>query len=337
MAHDSGRPGAVSRRVLFGASAALGAGLLPGAARAQGFPTQPVRVIVPFAAGGGVDIVARLLMEPMRERLGQPIIVENRAGAGGQIGANAVVRATPDGHTILLSSAGEVALAPSLYGDRLPYNPATGLAPITLVVAIPNVLVVGADVPARNMGELLALARARPGELTYATAGVGNLQHLNGELFNRVARADTRHVPYRGTGPALQDVLAGRVTMTYAGLPALLPLIREGRLRALGVTSRTRMEAIPDVPAIAEHPELTAYELTNWFAAFAPAGTPEAALDRLHAAITASLGIPDVARQLNAQGAIPSPMPRAEFARFVAAETEKLTRIVRDANIRLES
>lgn len=333
------RRGLMAMAASGAASALLGATgpLLPRSALAQAdFPNHPIRIVVPFAAGGGVDIVARLMAEPMREQLGQPVVVENRGGAGGQIGAQAVARAPADGYTILLASAGEIAVAPQLYGNRLPYDPAKELAPVTLAVRVPNLLVVGANVPARNAAELIELARRQPGELSYATAGVGNLQHLNGELFDRLAKVETVHIPYRGTGPALADVAAGRVTMTYAGAPAMLPLIREGKLRPIGLTSRTRMESLGDIPALAETPALAEYELVNWYGLFAPAGTPAPALQRLHAAAAAALRDPEVVRKLAEQGAEAAPMDPAEFGAFVAAETEKLGRIVREADIRPE-
>lgn len=326
-----------SRRALVAATHAALLGTAARGGHAQGgFPDRPVRVVVPFAAGGGVDIVARLLAEPVRAVLGQPVVVENRGGAGGQLGVQAVVAAPADGYTVLLASAGEVAAAPALYGSRLPYDPGRDLVPVTLAVRVPNLLVVGAGVPARSTAELVALARARPGALSYASSGVGNLQHLNGELFNRMAGVETEHVPYRGTGSTLADVAAGRVTMTFAGAPALLPLIRDGRLRPLGVTSRGRMASLPDIPALAEYPPLAEYDLVNWYGLFAPAGTPAPVLERLHAAAVAALRDAVVVRRLAEQGAEAAPMTPDAFLAFVTAEAAKLGRIVREAGIRAE-
>ena len=265
------------------------------------------------------------------------MVVENRGGAGGQLGAQAVAKAPPDGTALLLASAGEIAAAPALYGDRLPYDPARDLVPITLAVRVPNLLVVSASVPARSAAELIALAKRAPGTLSYASSGVGNLQHLNGELFDRLAGVETVHVPYRGTGSTLADVAAGRVSMTYAGAPALLPLIRDGQLRALGVTSRARVATLPEVPALSETPALAAYELVNWYGLFAPAGTPAPVLERLHAVASAALRDPDLVRRLAEQGAEASPMTPDAFRAFVAAETEKLGRLVREAGIRPEN
>ncbi|MBP0495521.1 tripartite tricarboxylate transporter substrate binding protein [Roseomonas sp. SG15] len=334
-----------SRRLLLRAVAAgvPGLALLPASrAWAQpGYPERPVRIVVPFAPGGGVDIVARLLAEPMRAALSPggavPLVIENRGGAGGQLGAQAVAKAAPDGYTILLASAGEIAAAPALYGVNLPYDPIQDLIPITLVVRVPNLLVVASTVPARSAAELIELARRQPGALSYASSGVGNLQHLNGALFNSLARVDTVHVPYRGTGSTLADVAAGRVSMTYAGAPALLPLIRDGKLRPLGVTSRTRIPGLPDIPALSETPALSSYELVNWYGLFAPAGTPAPALERLHAAATQALRHSDLIRKLAEQGAEAAPMPADEFRAFVSAESTKLARLIREAEIRPEN
>lgn len=334
-----------ARRRLFHAAAAAAFGLAlaaPSSSRAQSrYPDRPVRLIVPFAPGGGVDIVARLLAEPMRMALSEggavPLVIENKGGAGGQLGAQTVTQAPADGYTILLASAGEIAAAPSLYGKNLPYDPSRNLAPITLVVRVPNLLVVSSSVPARTAAELIELARKDPGGLSYASSGVGNLQHLNGELFNRLAKIDTIHVPYRGTGSTLGDVAAGRVSMTYAGAPALLPLIRDGKLRPLGVTSRERLPSLPEVPALSETPALAAYDLPNWYGLFAPAGTPAPVLERLHAAATKALQDPELIRKLAEQGAEAAPMSPDAFRAFVAAETGKLGQLIRDADIRPEN
>jgi tripartite-type tricarboxylate transporter receptor subunit TctC len=315
---------------------------LPFQAQAQSsFPERPIRLIVPFAAGGGVDIVARLLAEHMRTTLSPDgavsLVVENKGGAGGQIGAHAVAKAPPDGYTILLASAGEIAAAPALYGQKLPYNPATDLVPITLAVRVPNLLVVSSSIPARSAAELIELAQQQPGTLTYASSGVGNLQHLNGELFNRLARVEIIHVPYRGTGSTLADVATGRVSMTFAGAPALLPMIRDGKMRPLGVTSRNRVPSLPDVPALSETPALASYELVNWYGLFAPAGTPAPVLEQLHTAATSALRDPELIRKLAEQGAEAAPMAPEEFRAFVAAESAKLTQLIREADIRPEN
>ena len=299
-------------------------------------PDRPVRILVGFAAGGGTDIVARLMAEPMRAALGQPVVIETRAGGSGQVAALAAARAAPDGTTLLLATAGEIVTAPLLSPGRLPYDPARDLMPITNAVRVPNLLVVGAGVPAGNAAELLALARAQPGALTYGSSGIGNLAHLNGELINRMAGVQMTHVPYRGAAAAIADVVAGRVTMMFAGAPALMPLVREGRLRVIGVTSARRLGALPELPALAETPALAGYALENWFGLFAPAGLPAGVSQALHAAATSALRDAEVVRRLGEQGVEPDPGTPAEFAAFVAAEGRKLAAIIRDANITLE-
>lgn len=299
-------------------------------------PDRPVRILVGFAAGGGTDIVARLMAEPMRAALGQPVVIETRAGGSGQVAALAAARAAPDGTTLLLATAGEIVTAPLLSPGRLPYDPARDLVPITNAVRVPNLLVVGAGVPAGNAAELLALARAQPGALTYGSSGIGNLAHLNGELINRMAGVQMTHVPYRGAAAAIADVVAGRVTMMFAGAPALMPLVREGRLRVIGVTSARRLGALPELPALAETPALAGYALENWFGLFAPAGLPAGVSQALHAAATSALRDAEVVRRLGEQGVEPDPGTPAEFAAFVAAEGRKLAAIIRDANITLE-
>lgn len=299
-------------------------------------PDRPVRILVGFAAGGGTDIVARLMAEPMRAALGQPVLIETRAGSSGQIAALAAARAAPDGTTLLLATAGEIVNAPLLSPGRLAYDPARDLAPITNAVRVPNVLVVGAGVPAGNAAELLALARAQPGALTYGSSGVGNLAHLNGELINRLAGVQLTHVPYRGAAAAIADVVAGRVTMMFSGLPVLMPLVREGRLKIIGVTSATRLAALPDVPALAETPALAGYELENWFGLFAPAGLTADMTAAIHAAAVGALRDADVARRMAEQGVQPDPGTPSQFAAFLARESTKLAEIIRAANITLE-
>lgn len=323
----------IDRRTLL--MAATGAALAGRGARGQGggYPDRPVRVVVGYAPGGGVDIVARLLAEPLRVALGQPLIVENRPGASAMIGAQAVARAAPDGHTLLMAAAGEIAANPALFKQRMTYDPARELAPVSLVATVPNVLVVNPRVPVRTPAELVAHARANPGKLSYASSGIGNPQHLAGELLNRMAGADILHVPYRGAAPALTDVAAGRVTMNFSSLGPALPLIQDGKLRAVAVTSRERMPQLPEVPALAEAPGLAEYELLNWFGLFAPAATPAPVVARLHETVTAALRDPGLAAKLAEQGAIPRAMGPAELRAFAEAETRKFTRIIEDANI----
>ncbi|MBR0646814.1 tripartite tricarboxylate transporter substrate binding protein [Plastoroseomonas hellenica] len=323
-----------TRRALLAATAAA----LPlSAARAQrAWPERPIRMLVGYAPGGGVDIVARLLAEPLRAALGQPVLVENRPGAGAMIAAQAVARGADDGHTLLMAAAGEIAVNPSLFKQRMTYDPARELQGVALVAAIPNVIVAHPSVPARSPAELLAYARANPGKLSFASAGIGNPQHLAGEMLNRMAGTDILHVPYRGSAPALTDVAAGRVTLNFSSLGAALPLIRDGRLHAIAVTSRERMPQLPEVPALAETPGLESYELVNWFGLFAPAAMPAANVERLHATVAAALRDRDMASKLAEQGGLIRPMSAAEFRSFVGEETRKFARIVEEADIRPE-
>jgi tripartite-type tricarboxylate transporter receptor subunit TctC len=318
----------------------LSALAFPALARAQGRSDQPIRIIVPFPPGGGVDIVARLLARPMRAALGLPITVENHPGAAGQIGTQWVAHAAPDGTTLLLCSAGEVAVASHVashrQGDHRGYDLVKGLTPVTLVTRIPNVLFVQPALPARTPAELIALAKAQPGRLAFSSSGIGNLQHLNGELFNRLAGVEIMHVPYRGTAPALAEVAAGRITMTFCSLAAALPFLRRGQVRALAVTSRTRLAVLPAVPALAETPALANYDLVNWFGLFAPGGTPSDCVAELHEAAAGALRDPALVAKLAAEGAEAAPMTPTEFADFIAGERAKLDRVIHATNIHLE-
>jgi tripartite-type tricarboxylate transporter receptor subunit TctC len=303
-------------------------------ARAQGqYPDRPVKAIVGYPPGGGVDIVARLMAEAMRARLGQPMIVENRPGASAMIGAQAVAKAPSDGYTILFAAAGEVAVNPSLYRDRITYDAAKELAPVALCGTVPCVVVVPSSLPIRTPAELIAYARTKKGELSFSSSGIGNPQHLAGELMNHMAGTDVLHVPYRGSAPAVTDVASGRVTMSFSSLGAALPLIESGKIRAVAVTSRDRMPQLPDVAPLRDAPGMENYELINWFGLFAPSGMPTAALERLAGAADAALAEPALAAKLVEQGIIPRRLAPEAFRAFVREETEKFATIIRDARI----
>jgi tripartite-type tricarboxylate transporter receptor subunit TctC len=262
------------------------------------------------------------------------VIVDNVPGASGMIGAQRVARADPDGYTLLLAAAGEIAVNPHL--KKLSYDPQRDLAPIGLVARVPNVLAVGGGTPFRTLDDFLAAAKAAPGTLTYATSGVGNPQHLAGALFDKLAGVETIHTPYRGAAQQIADVVGGHVDATYASLAAILPFIQEGRARAIAVTSAQRLPALPDVPALAEHPGLAGYEVVNWFGLFAPAGTPQPVVDRLNAALRGSLDKPTTRARLEGLGILPSPDTPSEFAAFVSSETSKFGRIIEQAQIKEE-
>ena len=319
--------------------AAAGLALIAGPARAQGgYSDRPIRILVGYPAGGGVDIVARLFGEPMKATLGQSVIVENRAGASAMIAAGAVAKSPPDGLTLLMAASGEVAINQHLYKDKMSYDPLRELAPVALVGIVPCVVVVAAQTPVRNAAELIAYARANRGKLSFSSSGIGNPQQLAGELMNSMAGTDVLHVPYRGSAPAVTDVATGAVTMSFSSLAAALPLIQDGRLRAVAVTSRERMPQLPDVAPLAEAaPELKGYELLNWFGMFAPAATPEPIIARLNEIVATGLRDKSIAEKLEVQGIVPRIMTPAQYRAFVAAETEKFGKVVAQANIKLEN
>jgi tripartite-type tricarboxylate transporter receptor subunit TctC len=321
------------------AAAAFALAVTPHVVRAQGvYPDRPIRILVGYPAGGGVDIVARLLGETMKQALGQPVIVENRTGASGMIASNAVAKATPDGLTLLMAASGEVAINQHLYKDKMSYDPLRELTAVALVGIVPCVVVVAAGTPVKNSAELIAYARANRGKLSFSSSGIGNPQQLAGELMNFMAGTDVLHVPYRGSAPAVTDVATGAVTMSFASLAAALPLMQDGRLRAVAVTSRERMPQLPDVPTLSEGaPELKNYELLNWFGMFAPAGTPEPVVNRLNEVLNGGLREKSIADNLIGQGIVPRLMSASEYRAFVAAEAEKFGKIVEQANIKLQN
>jgi tripartite-type tricarboxylate transporter receptor subunit TctC len=317
---------------------AAGAAFLAGNARAQGYPDRPIRILIGYPAGGGVDLVARLLGEPIKATLGQPVIVENRPGASAMLAAQAVATAPPDGHTLLMAAAGEIATNQHLYKERMTYDPLRQLAPVALVGIVPCVVVVAATTPVHTPAELIAYARANRGKLSFSSSGVGNPQQLAGELMNTMAGTDVLHVPYRGSAPAVTDVAVGAVTMSFSSLAAALPLIQDGRLRAVAVTSRERMPQLPDVASFAEAvPELKDYELLNWFAMFATGGTPEPVIARLNQIANTALRDRAIVDKLEVQGIVARPMGPAEFRAFVAVEAAKFGKVIAQANIRVEN
>ncbi len=318
-------------------SASVAGAVRPAAAQAN-YASQPIRVLVGYAAGGGVDIVARLLQEPMRAALGQPIIIENRTGASAMIATGAVAKAPADGYTLLMAASGEVAINHFLFKDKMPYDPTKELVPIALIGIVPCVVVVAAATPVHNPKELIAYIKANPDKLSFSSSGVGNPQQLAGELMNTMAGTKVLHVPYRGSAPAVTDVATGAVTMSFSSLAAALPLIDAGKLRAVAVTSRERMPQLPDVPPLSEGaPGLAGYELLNWFALFGTAGTPPDIVHRLNGIVNTALKDPAISSKLLPQGIVPKPMNAAEFKAFVAAETDKFGKIVQQADIKLNN
>jgi tripartite-type tricarboxylate transporter receptor subunit TctC len=324
------------RNFLATAASLAAAGKLNPAFAQAAYPDHPIRIIVGYAAGGGVDIVARLLGEPLRAELGQTVIVENRTGASAMIASNTVAKATPDGYTLLAAASGEVAINQHLFKDKMTYDASRELTPLALVGIVPCVVVVAEATPVHNPKELIAYAKANPGKLTFSSSGVGNPQQLAGELMNSMAGTNVLHVPYRGSAPAVTDVATGAVTMSFSSLAAALPLINGGKLRAVAVTSKERMPQLPDVPPLSEgSPGLAGYELLNWFGLFVTAGTPPAVVNRLNGIINKALKDPAIADKLMVQGIVPKPMTAAEYRIFVDSETAKFGRIVQAANIKV--
>jgi tripartite-type tricarboxylate transporter receptor subunit TctC len=329
-----------TRRLLAVVTASAGAcaGAAGGAvrtARAQAaFPDQPVRLVVPFAPGGPADTIARLLGRAMSARLGQPVVVDSRSGAGGVVGVESVARARPDGHTLVLGSTGALVVLPHLM-PRMPYDPARDLAPVSLVVEVPQLLVVGRSLRVTTLRALLDEAKRRPGQLTYGSAGNGSTPHLAAELLRLRAGIDLTHVPYRGAAPAVTDLLAGQIDMMLADLPVLLPHVRGGAVTALGVAARERSPALPDVPTLAEA-GLAGAESETWYGLLAPAGTPPERIATLQRAAAAALEDPETRRALVEQGGRPVGSTPEEFAAFLRRETAKWGEVVRAANIRLE-
>jgi tripartite-type tricarboxylate transporter receptor subunit TctC len=303
-------------------------------AHAQPYPAKPVRVVVPYPPGGGNDTLGRLFAAKLSERMGQSFVVENRPGAGTMIGTEAAAKSTPDGYTILLSSIATHALSPNLYA-RVPYDPIKDFAPITLLGIAPTVMVVNKDLAARTLGELVSLAKAQPGNFTYASGGNGTPPHINGEVFKSVAGVDLLHVPYKGGGPALADLIAGRVHVMLDTAASAMPHVRGGRLRALAISAPQRSPEYPDVPTFAEA-GLPQYETNAWYSMHAPAGTPPDIVRRLNSELVAILRDPDILARFKQLSTEPVGNSPEEFGAFVRAELDKYARIIKAANIRLD-
>jgi tripartite-type tricarboxylate transporter receptor subunit TctC len=322
------------RRHLLGlACATLASAAWPGLARAQGFPSRPLTLIVPLAAGGTTDILGRLMGKQLGSRLGVAAVVENKAGAGGNIGAAQVAKAAADGHTLLVGTVGTHAINQALY-RKLPYDPVKDFAPVALIATLPNVLVVHPSLPVRSVKELITHAKAHPG-LTYASSGNGTSIHLSGAMFEQMAGVQLQHVPYRGSAPAVADLIGGQTAMMFNNLPSALPHIKSGALRAIAVTSARRSPVLPEVPTIAES-GVPGFDASSWFGLWVPAATPAAVLSRLVAEAQASLGDAEAQRVMSEQGAEPGRMSLEEFAAFLRQEAGKWAQVVRKANVSLE-
>ena len=316
-----------SRLLLVAALACCASG-----AAAQNFPTRAVRIVVPYSPGGGLDVTARIVAPKLSELLRQNVIVDNRPGAGGTLGTEQVTKSPGDGYTLLLAGRGPIAAAPFTY-PNLPYSPAKDIATVTRAVTFPYILVVHPLVPARNARELIALAKARPGELNMASGGAGGGQHIAGELFNSLAHTKMTHIPYKGTGPATIDLMGGHADLGFLD-PAVLPQVQAGKLRALGVSSKKRYEPHPEIAPIHES-GLPGYDWDTWYALFAPAGTPANVVARINEAMGQALASPDVRQKLLAAGLVAAHSSPEDLRRSVEQDTKMLARLIKEANIKL--
>jgi len=304
--------------------------VLCGGAHAQ-YPTKPIRMIVPYAAGGTTDVLARIMADKLTQALGQTVLVEIKPGAGGTVGAEAAAKSAPDGYTIVMGAPGSHSTATSLYA-KLPYDPVKDFAPIIHVANVPNSIVVNPSVPVKSVAELIAYAKVHPGELTYGSAGTGATTHLTGELFALQAGVKLTHIPYKGSGQAMIDLLGGQIQMMFENLPGAANQIRTGKIRGLAVTSLKRSPAFPDLPAVSE--TLPGFEVVAWFGLFAPAGTPGAIIARLNAECDKALHLPEVREKIAAAGSDPIGGTPEDMARFLAADIAKWVRVTREAGIR---
>ncbi len=306
----------------------------PHAAAADAYPAKPIRFVVAFPPGGGTDIIARSIAQKLAERIAQQVVVDNRPGAGGNIGTDIVAKSAPDGYTMLMGSAGPLAINASLFA-KMPFDPVRDLAPVTLAASTPNVLVLHPSLKAATVKELIALARARPGEINFASSGHGTPAHLAGELFNSMAGVKMVHVPYKGAAPALADLLGGQVQLMFSTMPPALPHVKDGKLRALAVTSAKRSPAAPELPTVDEI-ALPGFEANTWHGVVVPAGTPETIVARLNREIVAILHLPEVAERLSGQGAEPVGSTPEEFAAYIRSETVKWAKVVRESGAKAE-
>jgi tripartite-type tricarboxylate transporter receptor subunit TctC len=316
-------------------TAALLAALAPAQwAVAQSYPTKPIRWIVTYPPGGPTDVVARAIGAKLTEAWGQQIIIDNRAGAGGMIGTELGARAAPDGYTLLFGTSAGMTINPALQ-SKLPYDPVKDFAPVSLLVINPQLLVLNPTVPANSVKELVALAKAKPGQLNYASVGQGSPNHLGMELLKALTGTNIVHVPYKGTGPAITDLLGGQVQLMFNSMPTVLPLVRSGKLRALAVGSTQRISAIADIPTVAES-GVPGFENVTWYGMFAPAKTPREIVNKLNAQVVRILAEPDMAQRLSSQGAEPRSSTPDELAKFMRVEFERWAKVIKSAGVKVE-
>jgi tripartite-type tricarboxylate transporter receptor subunit TctC len=319
----------LQRAAFFAVLALTAAGAL-----AQTYPTKPIRLVVPFPPGGTTDILAREVGQTLSAALGQPVVIDNRPGAAGNIGSELVAKSAPDGYTLLMATVGTHAINPSLYA-KLPYDHVADFAPVILVASVPNVLEVTPSLPVHSVADLIKLAKQEPGRINFASSGSGTSIHLSGELFKTMAGVNMTHVPYKGSAPALTDLIGGQVQVMFDNLPSSLQQIKAGKLRAIAVTSAQRAPALPDVPTIAES-GLPGFEATSWFGVVAPAGTPPAIVARLNADVNQWLQTPEAKEKLLAQGAAAAGGSPEQFAAYIRAETEKWAKVVKASGAKVD-
>lgn len=308
----------------------LSGAMLVGAAAAQTYPVKPVRIVVPFAAGGGVDVTARILAQGLSERLGQTVLVENRTGASGIIGTEFVARSAPDGYTLLVGTQTTQAVVPAMY--KTSYDGARDFTPMTVIATSPLLIVVHPSLPVKNVKELIALARARPGQLTFGAASGGS-PHMAGELFKLTAKVDMLFVPYKGEGPAVSDAMGGQISMVFSNLPVVLPLARSGRLRGIAVTSAQRVSTAAEFPTVAES-GLPGFEANTWFGCLAPAGTPADIINKLNAESARALNVPAVKERMAGMGLFVVANKPGEFSDLLKREIPRWAKVVRDSGVR---
>ncbi len=323
------------KKLLFQAFLSLGLviGLMPSVL-AQGYPNKSIRIIVPFPPGGGNDVIGRIIAQKLTERLGQQVVVDNRAGANGIVGLQALMQAPPDGYTIAVAAAGPMAVNPSLY-EKLPYDSLKDFSYITNMVIFPLILVTHPSVPAKTTQDLINLAKAKPKQLFYGTPGSGNSAHLAGELLNSMANVQTVHVPYKGQGPAMADLVAGQVQMMFASIPSVLPQVKSGQVNAIAMGSAKRVPSLPEIPTLSES-GVPGFEAYSWAGMLAPAKTPKEIIARLNKEIVDILKQKDVADKLNQQGALPVGDSPEQFAAYVKAEIDKWGAVIKSANIKAD-
>jgi len=303
-------------------------------AHAQNYPARQIRIVTPYAPGGTADILSRVVAQKLSETWGQQVVVDNRPGASGMLGADIAAKAAPDGYTILMAYVAEIAITQSLFRS-MTYDPVKDLAPVTLAAVTPMIFVVHPSLPAKNVSELVALAKSRPGQLPYASAGNGSPAHLAFELLQRSARIEITHVPYKGAAPALTDLLGGHVVMFFSGMPPAMPHVKAGKLRAIAVSTAKRSPAAPAVPTVAES-GVRDFDISTWFGVFAPAATPRDIIGRLNAEISRALTLPDVRARLAREGAETAPNSPEQFGKFIQSEIAKFARIIRESGARAD-